>query len=813
LTELKNKGYATHDFQKMTVEETVNILKTDLNVGLKQSDAEDRLKQYGYNEIPEKKVHPLIIFAKKFWGLTAWMLEAIIILSLILGKYTDLYTVTALLFLNSILSFIQEQRSSKALELLKSKLQVNVRVLRDGAWKLIPSRELVPGDVIRIRAGDFVQADVKVAVGEVWVDQSALTGESMDVEKRVGDIIYSGSIVRRGEATGIVILTGVKTYFGKIVQLVQIARPKLHSEEVISKVLRWLLVIVVLLLGVATVFSIIEGINLLDIIPLMLVLLLGAVPVALPAMFTVSMAVGSMELVKRGVLVTRLNATEDAASMDILCVDKTGTITLNKTSVVDATPFGKYSKEEVILYGALASQEANQDPIDLAFINAAKQRKIPINNFQQKSFTPFDPKTRRTEALVSDGNMEFKVVKGAVHVITELCGLSGDSLKAVDEEVNELTHRGYRTIAVAKSTGNGSFELVGLAALYDPPRPDAKELIQKLKSLGISVKMMTGDALPIAKKVAMEVGLGDDIVRASELKELIKDNPSKAADIAEKCSGFAEVYPEDKYLIVKSLQEKKHIVGMTGDGVNDAPALKQAEVGIAVANATDVAKKASSVVLTSEGLLGMLNLVVIGRSVFERVNTWILNKVSRTVLKTVFVVFAFLLTGKYPISSSAMLLIMFMTDFMKISLATDNVRWPSKPCKWNINKIVKTAAILGILMVLEAFGLLFIGIKFFNILSDQQTLYMFSFQTLVLFAIFSIFVVRERGYFWQSMPGKALLTASLADVALAISIALIGIPGLKPLPPNLTILILGYSLLFSLIINDIVKCSLLKGLF
>ncbi|MCR6691097.1 MAG: HAD-IC family P-type ATPase [archaeon YNP-LCB-003-016] len=252
MTELKNKGYVTHDFQKMTVEETVNLLKTDLNVGLKQSDAEDRLKQYGYNEIPEKKVHPLIIFVKKFWGLTAWMLEAIIMLSLILGKYTDLYTVTALLFLNSILSFIQEQRSSKALELLKSKLQVNVRVLRDGAWKLIPSRELVPGDVIRIRAGDFVQADVKVAVGEVWVDQSALTGESMDVEKKAGDIIYSGSIVRRGEATGIVILTGVKTYFGKIVQLVQIARPKLHSEEVISKVLRWLLVIVVLLLSVAT---------------------------------------------------------------------------------------------------------------------------------------------------------------------------------------------------------------------------------------------------------------------------------------------------------------------------------------------------------------------------------------------------------------------------------------------------------------------------------------------------------------------------------------------------------------------------------
>jgi H+-transporting ATPase len=811
LIELKNKDDAIQAFHKMTVEEMVNFLKTDLNLGLKQSDAEDRLRQYGYNEIPEKKIHPIILFVKKFWGLTAWMLEAIIILAFILGKYTDTYTVAALLMLNSILSFIQEQRSSKALELLKSKLQVNARVLRDGVWKLIPSRELVPGDVVRVRAGDFVQADVKVVIGEAWIDQSALTGESMDVEKRAGDIIYSGSVVRRGEATGIVILTGVRTYFGKIVQLVQVARPKLHVEEITSRVLRWLLVIVVLLLCVAIVFSIIEGINLVEILPLMLVLALGAVPVALPAMFTVSMALGSMELAERGVLVTRLSASEDAASMEILCVDKTGTITLNKISVVDEVPLGKYNKDEVILYGALASQEANQDPIDLAFIEAAKRKNISINGFLQKSFTPFDPKTRRTEALVSNGNSEFKVVKGAVNVITELCGFCGDSLKAVEEEVNELTHRGYRTIAVARSTESGSFELIGLAALYDPPRPDVKDLIQQLKDLGVTVKMITGDALPIAKNVAAEIGLGDNIIRFPELKDLVKDNPSNAADLAEKSSGFAEVYPEDKYFIVKSLQEKGHIVGMTGDGVNDAPALKQAEVGIAVANSTDVAKKASSVVLTGEGLLGMLNLVVIGRSIFERVNTWILNKISRTVLKTVFVVFAFLLTGKYPISSSAMLLMMFMTDFMKISLSTDNVRWPNKPCKWKITTLVKTAVILGLLMVLEAFGLLFIGIKFFNILSDEQTLYMFSFQTLVLFAIFSIFVVREQGHFWRSKPGKALLTASLADIALAILISLIGIPGLKPLPPNLTLIILGYSLLFSLIINDLIKHSIRKS--
>jgi len=798
------------DFRKMTIEETVNLLKTDLSLGLSQAEVDHRLKQYGYNEVPEKKPHPIVLFVRKFWGLTAWMLEAIIILSLILGKYMDLYTVAVLLVLNSVLGFIQEQRASKAVELLKSRLQVNARVLKDGVWKLVPSKELVPGDVVRVRAGDFVPADVKIAIGEVWVDQSALTGESMEIEKKQGDMLYSGSIIIRGEATGIVVLTGVKTYFGRTAQLVQVARPKLHMEEVVSRVLKWLLVIVGVLLCIATVFSAIRGINLLEILPLMLVLMLGAIPVALPAMFTVSMAIGSLELASKSVLVTRLSASEDAASMDILCVDKTGTITMNRLSIVDVKPLENHGEDEVILYGALASQEANQDPIDLAFIDMAKRRKLPLDNFTQKSFMPFDPKTRRTEALILEKGSEFRVVKGAVNTVAEICGLDSDKLEEIGKKVDEFTRKGYRTMAVAKSFGGESFKLVGLVALYDAPRPDAKKLIEELEGLGVAVKMMTGDALPIAREIARETGLGNNVVRASELKELSRGDQSKAGEIAEESSGFAEVYPEDKYVIVKSLQERRHVVGMTGDGVNDAPALRQAEVGIAVANATDVAKGAASVVLTGEGLTSMLNLVKIGRSIFERINTWILNKITRTILKTVFVVSAFLLTGKYVISSSAMLLMLFMTDFMKISLSTDNVRWSKNPCKWNVTGLVKVAVILGLLMVLEAFGLLFIGIRFFNILSDEQTLYMFSFQTLLLFAIFSILVVRERGHFWHSKPGKALLAAVVFDLAVAVSIALIGIPGLKPLPPILMLIVLGYSTTFSLAINDFAKYILVR---
>jgi H+-transporting ATPase len=798
------------DFHKMSAEEVVSLLKTNLSLGLKQSEVKNRLKQYGYNEVPEKKIHPIVVFVKKFWGLTAWMLEVIIILAFILGKYVDLYTVIALLILNSTLGFIHEQRASKAVEFLKSKLQVTARVLRDGTWKLISSKELVPGDVIRVRIGDFVPADVKVVVGEVWVDQSALTGESMEVEKKQGDMLYSGSIIRRGEATGIVVFTGIKTYFGKTVQLVQLARPKLHMEEVISRVLKWLLLIVVVLLCVATVFSMIRGINLLEILPLMLVLMLGAVPVALPAMFTVSMSIGSMELANKGILVTRLNASEDAASMDVLCIDKTGTITMNKLSIAKVLPLGNYSEDEVILYGALASQEANQDPIDLAFIAIAKQRNLPINSFKQKSFIPFDPSTRRTEALIQKGNLEFKVVKGAVNTLAQICKLSNNDLKAFEEKLFEFTKRGYRTLAIAKSNENNSLELIGLVALYDSPRPDAKKLIEEIKSLGITVKMLTGDTLPIAKEVAKGVGLGDYIIRASELKELMKDNLAKAEEMTEKSNGFAEVYPEDKYMIVKNLQARGHIVGMTGDGVNDSPALRQAEVGIAVCNATDVAKGAASVVLTREGLASIVDLVKIGRSIFERINTWILNKITRTMLKTMFVVLAFLLIGKYVISSSAMLLMMFMSDFMKISLSTDNVRWSKKPCRWNITGLVKVALIIGLLMVIEALGLLFIGINYFNLIFDDQSLYMFSFQILLFFAIFSILVLRERGHFWHSKPGNALSAALIFDLVLAILIALIGIPGLKPIPLFLTLIVLGYSAVSSLLINDFIKYILVK---
>ena len=775
--------------------------------GLSQIDVENRLKEFGYNEVLGKKPNPVFLFLRKFWGLSAWMLELIIILSWILHRYLDAYIVLALLLFNAIIGFIQEHNASNAVESLKQKLRVEVKLLRDGIWKTLASRELVPGDIIRIRIGDFVPADVKIIQGEISIDQSALTGESLEIDKKVQETIFSGSVVTKGEATGMVILTGPRTKYGKTIELVKDAGPKSHIQEIISKVVKWLLIIVGSQLAIALIASWLKGVHWLDILPLMLVLLLGAIPVALTAMFTVCMALGSNEVVKEGVLITRLNAPDDAASMDILCVDKTGTLTVNKLTVASVLAANSFTEADVLTFGALASQVANHDSIDMAFIVAAKQKNISYGSFVQKSFIPFDPKNRKTEADIGIGNEEFKVMKGSFQVISGLCALDPAANAEWETKIDQFGKQGFRAIAVAKMNPNGNPQFVGLVALHDPPRADSKKLISELEQLGISVKMLTGDALPIAQEIAQEVEIGPAIIIASDLQKTAKGS---FLEQVEKCNGIAEVYPKDKYDIVKALQAKGHIVGMTGDGVNDAPALKQAEVGIAVSTATDVAKGAASIVLTKEGLVNILSPIKVGRKMFERINTWILNKIARSILKTGFVVIAFLILGRYVISASAMLIMIFMTDFVKISLATDHVTGSQKPAIWNINGLAKIAVVIGILMTIESFGILFIGLDRFHLNADAGALSTFCFEILLFFAIFSIFMVREKRHFWQSAPSKTLLFLLIGDFTLGIILSTFGILGFKPIPTTQTFVVFGYTAFFSFIINDPVKVFLFK---
>jgi len=543
----------------------------------------------------------------------------------------------------------------------------------------------------------------------------------------------------------------------------------------------------------------------------MLVLLMSAVPVALPVMFTVSMALGSKELAKRGVLVTRLSAAEDAAIMDVLCVDKTGTITMNQLAVTGVTPLEHATESDVLFAGALASQEANQDPIDLAFLAAAKDRHIFDNvpKVTAVSFSPFDAKTRRTEAVVEQSGQRLHVMKGAMRTVAEACRLDPSAIETLEKGVGEAALKGYRTLAVARGSETGIPTLLGFVSLYDPPRPDATQLTAELMGLGVSLKMLTGDALAVARETGQGVGL-PNIRRVADLKAADSQAGNKAVDLLAGADGFAEVYPEDKYIVVQHLQAAGHVTGMTGDGVNDAPALRQAEVGIAVSTATDVAKGAASVVLTEAGLINIVALVEQGRTIYQRILTWVINKISRTILKASFVSIAFVMTGKFVVSAFAMLLLTFMTDFAKIALATDNVRPSKRPETWNIGGFVTVSAVLGIAMVAETLLLLWFGWSHFGLAINNDALYTFSFLMLLYFAVFSVVSARERSWFWATLPSKTFLSALAADAIVGTILTRLGIPGLVPLPWWQTLAVFVYSLVACLIVNDALKVAMIK---
>jgi H+-transporting ATPase len=511
--------------------------------------------------------------------------------------------------------------------------------------------------------------------------------------------------------------------------------------------------------------------------------------------------------------VTRLSASEDAATMDVLCADKTGTITMNQLAITNVIPIGNASESEVLQAGALASQEANQDPIDLAFLSMAKEKHVftGVPVFTPVSFAPFDAKNRRTEAVAEQNGQRFRFMKGAVRTIALACGLQSEAIDALEAQVSESAQKGHRILAVARGPEMGPAVLLGLVALFDPLRPDAAQLIGTLNDLGVSVKMLTGDALAVASEIAQGVGL-NNIRRVVDLKTMNAQVGNKAVDFLMNVDGFAEVYPEDKYIIVQHLQAAGHVTGMTGDGVNDAPALRQAEVGIAVSSATDVAKGAASVVLTEPGLTNIVALVEQGRTIYQRILTWVINKISRTILKSAFVAVAFVVTGKFVVSAFAMLLLVFMTDFAKITLASDHVRPSKSPETWNIGGYIATSVVIGLAMVAEALALLFIGWTQFGLASNDNALYTFSFLTLLYFAAFSILSARERRRFWATMPGRSLIFALIADVIIGTVLTYIGIPGLMPLQWNYILIIFGYAMVACLGVNDSLKVAMIKWL-
>jgi H+-transporting ATPase len=785
-------------YETKTIADVLSELEVKADTGLSNEEVKQRQFNYGFNEVVEKKQLLVLLFLKHFWGLTAIMLEITILISFLLHKYVDVYLIAGLMLFNAIIGFIQESKAAKTVEALKQSLQVFVRVLRNAQWQQVQGGQLVPGDIIRIRTGDFITADAKILEGTAGVDQSALTGESMLIGRKEGEMLFSGSVIKNGECNAVVTATGIHTFFGKTIQLVQMAKPRLHMEEVVTKVVKILFLIVLVFVGITIAVSLLRGETFLSLLPLVLVLLVTAVPVAMPAMFTVSMAKGSEQLAAKGILVSRLSATEDAATLTILCIDKTGTLTQNKLSVQDIVAAENYTTADVLRYGVLASVAANNDPIDMAFLQKAVYNKIDTLGYQQTSFTPFTASTKRTEAMVLKDGKKFKVMKGAYNTIKDLCNLQQSNF---DKTVEGWARKGFKTVAVAIQQDNVS-TLTGILALVDPPLADSANMIAGIKELGVKVKMLTGDALPIAKEIAMQVGLGNDIVAASLLREPTAGGDNHSIIIAH--HGFAEVLPEDKFTIVKTLQQHQEITGMTGDGVNDAPALKQAEVGIAVKSASDAAKQAASVILLNDGLESIINLITVGRTIHHRITNWVVSKISKTLFTVVFVCIAYLLTGQFVVGAFDMVLLLFIIDFVTLTLSTDIVSWSKKPESWNIRPLVKHGFLLGLLLITEALAWLFIGEKYFE-LSNLNQLHSFGFATLFFASIFNIFVVRTPTRFYKQAIGKNLLWAIIADIILACFILSIGLPGFSILP----IIVTGSSLLYfaicSFVINDWIK--------
>ncbi|MBI3754262.1 MAG: HAD-IC family P-type ATPase, partial [Deltaproteobacteria bacterium] len=611
------------------------------------------------------------------------------------------------------------------------------------------------------------------------------------------DIVYSGSVVRQGEARCVVVNTGINTYFGKTTELVKIAKPKSHQEEVMMAIVRYMMYLGIAALVLVLTYGLVRHIqeHLVTVLTLAVIFLMGAVPVALPAVLTIVQAVGAMELTKKGALVTRLDSIEDAASIDVLCLDKTGTITQNRLSVADSITFSDYKKEDIVRIAALASQEEGMDIIDLAVIEYAKGMGVDFNAYKQVSYMPFNPSIRRTEAIIEINGKQFMAVKGAAQVIMSMCrGMDKETIEKANKIIEDFSQKGYRTIAVAQSEGDDldNLKLMGLLPLSDPPRPDSKGMIGEARRLGVKPMMLTGDNIAIAREIARQVEIGDKIIRLEDIKGLSEDEQVK---IIGEIDGLAEIYPEDKYRVVKLLQSKGHMVGMTGDGVNDAPALKQAEMGIAVYNAADVAKASASVVLTESGIGVIIDAVRISRQTYQRMLSWVINKVTKVIEFVGLLTISFLWLHYIVLSLLGMSLLVFANDFVTMSLSTDNVKHTSNPNKWNVKNITIASLVPGMLLVIEGILAILIGLKYFHL--EWEKLCTLVMLNLIFNSQFRVLIVRERRHFWSSIPGRELLILSAATI---IGFALLGIYGI--FVPSLTLqqvtVVLAFSALFTL---------------
>ncbi|NPV50105.1 MAG: plasma-membrane proton-efflux P-type ATPase [Candidatus Methanofastidiosum sp.] len=797
--------------ENITTEESKKISISNLFIklnttdkGLSSNESKKRIEEFGFNEILEKKVNPLIKFLGYFWGPIPWMIEAAIVISAVIQRWDDFFIILTLLSMNAVVGFWQEHKADNAIELLKKKLSPNAKVKRDLKWIEIPSRELVPGDIVRVRLGDIVPADLKLLEGDyLQIDESALTGESLPVEKHVSDVAYNGSIVKQGEMDALVVTTGMNTYFGKTTKLVEEAQTRSHFQKAVTKIGDYLIMLAIGLVTLIFLVALFRHESMLEALQFALVLTVAAIPAALPAVLSVTMAVGAMSLSKKEAIVSKLAAIEEMAGMDVLCSDKTGTITKNELSIGDIKAFSPYSDKDTLLFASLASREEDKDPIDSAIIEKAKSYGLDkdLQKYKIINFKPFDPVSKRTEATLEINHSKIKVSKGAPQVILSLIKNS-----KLDKKINELidyfASEGFRALGVAKKGGD-SWELVGLFGLYDPPREDSAMTIKTAQDMGVNVKMVTGDHTAIAKQIAKLVNLGQQIANASSFLDV---HGSEARTIVENAEGFAEVFPEHKYKIVELLQEKDHIVGMTGDGVNDAPALKKADVGIAVAGATDAAKSAADIVLTQPGLSVIIDAIKESRRIFQRMTNYSIYRITETIRVLLFITASIIVFKFYPVTALMIVLLAILNDLPIITIAYDNVKYSNEPEKWNMRTVLGIATMLGIIGVFSSFGLLYIGKEYLHL--SNEILQSFIYLKLSVAGHLTVFIARTKGYFWSIKPAKPLFFAIIGTQTIATLIVVYGFL-LPAMGWKLAGLVWGYALI-SFFVTDMLKTQVYK---
>lgn len=797
------------EIKKLSVEDLFKKFSSNEN-GLLDSSIQDRIEEYGFNEISEKKVNPFVKFLSYFWGPIPWMIEVAAILSAIINHWEDFWVIFALLLLNATVGFWQEYKADDAISLLKQKLALKVKVLRDSKWSEISARELVPGDIVRVRLGDIVPADIKLFEGDyLSIDESSLTGESLPVEKHMADVAFSGSVIRQGEMNGLVVATGMDTFFGKTAKLVEEAKTISHFQKAVIKIGNYLIVLAAFMIAIIFFASFFRHESFLDTLQFALVLTIAAIPVALPAVLSVTMAVGASVLAKKKAIVSKLVAIEEMAGMDILCSDKTGTITKNELTLAEVKPFEGFTTNDVLLFASLASREEDKDPIDSAIISKAKSFKTiveKLDSYTVKDFKPFDPVIKRTEVTIEDPEKNiYKVSKGAPQVILSLIvGENKEKItNLINKQIDDFAAKGFRTLGTAKTDEKGNWQYVGLIPLFDPPRDDSAETIKTAQEMGVNVKMVTGDHTAIGKQIAEKVNLKSNIL---EVSAFLNKPEREASEIIEKADGFAQVYPEHKYHIVELLQEKGHIVGMTGDGVNDSPALKKADVGIAVAGASDAAKSAADIVLTSPGLSVIIDAIKESRKIFQRMNSYAIYRIAETIRVLFFITLAILVFNFYPVTAIMIVLLALFNDAPIMAIAYDNVKYSNDPEKWDMRIVLGMASFLGLIGVISSFGIFYIGQEVLHL--SKEVVQTFIFLKLAIAGHLTIFLARTRGPFWSNKPSSIMFWSAVSTKILATFVAVYGW-FITPISWNLAFLIWGYALI-AFLITDFLKVRIYK---